>query len=154
MKKVFMFVVALSIALFATGVFAQTSTTGSVEGTVTDPNGAAVKGATVTVTSPNLISPQSATTDDNGHFQVLNLPPGQYKVVIDSDSYRAGHGRSGCRCSAEHIRLKRFNRAVLELPDSANGAESLHDCADSDAFRLARCNRPRPRSFSSWFLRP
>ena len=56
MKKVFMFVVALALALFATSAMAQSSTTGSIEGSVTDPNGAAVKGATVTVTSPNLIS--------------------------------------------------------------------------------------------------
>jgi hypothetical protein len=48
MKKFFMFVVALSLALVATSAFAQTTTTGSIEGMVTDPNGAAVKGATVT----------------------------------------------------------------------------------------------------------
>jgi type 1 fimbria pilin len=66
MKKVFMFVLAMTLALFATGVMAQSSTTGSIEGTVTDPNGAAVKGATVTVTSPNLMSSKSATTNDVG----------------------------------------------------------------------------------------
>src|SRR5438874_10871136 len=74
MKKFFMFVAALSLALFATSAFAQSTTTGSIEGMVTDPNGAAVKGATVTVTSPNLISPQTATTGDNGRFQILSLP--------------------------------------------------------------------------------
>ena len=49
MRKFFMFVVALSVALVATSAFAQTSTTGSIEGVVTDPAGAAVKGATVTI---------------------------------------------------------------------------------------------------------
>jgi outer membrane receptor protein involved in Fe transport len=87
MKKVFMFVAALSLALFTTSAFAQTSTTGSVEGTVTDPNGAAVKGATVKVTSPNLISAQTATTDDNGRFQISNLPPGLYKVNIEAGGF-------------------------------------------------------------------
>jgi len=82
MKKFFMFVVALSLALVATSAFAQTSTTGSIEGSVTDPNGAAVKGATVTATSPNLIKAQTATTDDNGRFQILNLPPGQNKLIL------------------------------------------------------------------------
>src|SRR6267143_6953653 len=84
MRKVFMFVLALTLAVFATSAIAQTSTTGSIEGTVTDQNGAAVPGVTVTVTSPNLITPQSATSDDNGHYRVLNLPPGTYKVTVEA----------------------------------------------------------------------
>jgi len=87
MKKFFMFVMAMALALFATSAMAQTSTTGSIEGSVTDPNGAAVRGATVSVTSPNLISPQSGTTDDNGHFKILNLPPGAYKVVVEGSGF-------------------------------------------------------------------
>jgi len=87
MKKIFMFVMAMALALFATSAMAQSSTTGSIEGTVTDPNGAAVKGATVTVTSPNLISPQTGTTNDTGRFQILNLPPGSYKVVIEASGF-------------------------------------------------------------------
>ena len=87
MKKFFMFVVALSLALVATSAFAQTSTTGSIEGVVTDPNGAAVKGATVTATSPNLIKSQTATTGDEGRFQILNLPPGQYKITVEAGGF-------------------------------------------------------------------
>lgn len=83
MKKVFMFVLAMTLAMFATSAMAQTITTGSIEGTVLDPNGAAVPGVTVTVTSPNLISPQSGTTNDQGRFQVLNLPPGVYMLAVE-----------------------------------------------------------------------
>jgi outer membrane receptor protein involved in Fe transport len=87
MKKFFMFVAALSLALFATSALAQTSTTGSIEGMVTDPNGAAVKGATVTATSPQLISARTATTSDDGRYQILNLPPGRYKVEVDAGGF-------------------------------------------------------------------
>ena len=87
MKKVFMFVAALSLTLFATSAMAQTSTTGSIEGVVTDPNGAVVKGATVTATSPTLISPQSATTNDSGRYQIPNLPPGTYKITIEGSGF-------------------------------------------------------------------
>jgi outer membrane receptor protein involved in Fe transport len=87
MKKFFMFVVALSLALIATSAFAQTTTTGSIEGTVTDPNGAAIKGATVTATSPQLISAQTATTKDDGRYQIGNLPPGKYKVTVDAGGF-------------------------------------------------------------------
>lgn len=71
------------LALFALSAFSQTSTTGSIAGTVKDPNGAAVPGVTVTVTSPNLIRPQSATTGNDGSYVILNLPPGKYAVTAE-----------------------------------------------------------------------
>jgi outer membrane receptor protein involved in Fe transport len=87
MKKVFMFVLAMTLAMFATSAMAQSSTTGSIEGTVTDPNGAAVKGATVSATSPNLISPKSAVTNDDGRYLISALPPGKYKVSVDASGF-------------------------------------------------------------------
>ena len=76
-------VFALCLSLFTMSTMAQTSTTGSIEGAVTDMNGAAVPGVTVGVSGSNLISAQTATTDNEGHFRVLNLPPGKYTVVIE-----------------------------------------------------------------------
>src|SRR5712691_10943172 len=87
MRKVFMYVLALCLAGFASGAMAQSSTTGSIEGIVIDQNSAAVRGATVTVTSPNLISPQTATTNDNGRYSILNLPPGPYKISVEASGF-------------------------------------------------------------------
>ena len=87
MKKFFMFVMAMALTLFATSVMAQSSTTGSIDGTVLDPNGAAVRGATVTATSPNLITAKSATTGEDGHYVILALAPGTYKVVIEGSGF-------------------------------------------------------------------
>lgn len=87
MRKVFMCVLALCLAGFASVAMAQSSTTGSIEGTVIDQNGAAVRGATVSVTSPNLISPQTATTNDSGHYNIPNLPPGPYKVSVEASGF-------------------------------------------------------------------
>jgi outer membrane receptor protein involved in Fe transport len=113
MKKIFMLVAALSLALFTTSAFAQSSTTGSIEGTVTDPNGAAVKGAIVTVTGATLITPQTATTGDDGRYRVLNLPPGEnYKVTID-----AGTGFAKFESGAVGVNLGRTSSvdATLQL---------------------------------------
>src|SRR5947199_5432624 len=78
-----MSLLALCLALFTMGAaMAQSSTTGSIEGTVTDPQGGVIRGATVTVSGPNLIRAQTAQTDDSGRYQVLNLPPGRYTVVV------------------------------------------------------------------------
>jgi outer membrane receptor protein involved in Fe transport len=75
---------ALVLSLFAVSAAAQTSTTGSIEGTVTDVNGAAVPGVTVTVSGQNLIRPQSATTNDEGIYRIPNLPPGRYTVIVEA----------------------------------------------------------------------
>ncbi len=77
------------LVLIAISVVAQSSTTGSIEGTVTDPNGQVVRGATITATSPNLISPKSASSGDDGRYLISALPPGKYKITIDS----AGFGK-------------------------------------------------------------
>ncbi len=82
--RVFAVMLALFIALPGMSAFAQTSTTGTIEGTVTDANGAVVPGAVVVVTSPNLIRSQSATTNSDGSYRIANLPPGRYSVAIEA----------------------------------------------------------------------
>lgn len=89
MKNVFKFIalsaLLMSFALFAGSVFAQTATTGSIEGSVSDQAGASVPGVSVRVSSPNLISAQTATSDQSGRFRILNLPPGKYTVTVEAD---------------------------------------------------------------------
>src|SRR5437763_2009455 len=75
---------AFALSLFTLSASAQTTTTGSVEGTVTDVNGAAVPGVAVTVTGPNLLHPQSGTTNSEGLYHIQNIPPGIYTVVVES----------------------------------------------------------------------
>lgn len=78
------FVFALCLVFTPAGVFAQTSSTGTIEGTVTDQNGAVVPGVTVQVSGGNLIRSQSVTTDEDGQYRIPNMPPGKYKVTIES----------------------------------------------------------------------
>jgi hypothetical protein len=82
MRLFTMSLLALCLALFTMSAFAQSSTTGSIEGTVTDPNGGVVPNAVVTVAGSTLISPQTTNTDEEGRYRVLNLPPGRYTVTV------------------------------------------------------------------------
>ncbi len=83
MRKLFMFVLAGCLALFAVGVSAQTLTTGSLEGTITDAAGAAVPGVTVTATRQGG-SPKTATSNNEGRFSFPQLEPGKYKVTVEA----------------------------------------------------------------------
>ena len=81
-----LFAAFVALSVIATGVLAQTSTTGTIEGSVTDPNGAVVPGATVKVTSPNLMRTQTTTSDSQGRYRIGNLPPGRYAVTVEAVS--------------------------------------------------------------------
>ncbi|MBV9927694.1 MAG: TonB-dependent receptor [Acidobacteria bacterium] len=76
-------VLALALSFFVSAA-AQTTTTGAVEGTVVDVNGAAIPGVTVSITGQNLIRPQSATTNDEGYFNIPQIPPGRYTITVEA----------------------------------------------------------------------
>ncbi|MDT5270566.1 MAG: hypothetical protein QOH49_2752 [Acidobacteriota bacterium] len=77
-------VLALALSFFVTSAVAQTTTTGSIEGTVVDVNGAAIPGITVSVAGANLIRGQSATTNDEGYFNIPQIPPGRYTITVEA----------------------------------------------------------------------
>src|ERR687893_268018 len=77
-------VLALLVSLFTGSAAAQTTTTGSIEGTVVDVNGAAVPGVTVSVSGQNLIRTQTATTNDEGYFNTPQIPPGRYTITVEA----------------------------------------------------------------------
>jgi hypothetical protein len=61
---------------------------GSLVGTVTDPNGAAVANARIEATNLATGSVSTATTDDNGSYTIRELQIGQYKVTISGSSFK------------------------------------------------------------------
>ncbi len=57
--------------------------TATLSGTVTDPQGLAVRGAKLTITNAGTGATRTAESDDSGRYKVVGLPPGRYKVSID-----------------------------------------------------------------------
>src|SRR5436309_6002247 len=85
MNRILRLILALMIlAFFVTGTLAQSVTTGSISGIVTDQSGAAVPDIAVTATSPNLIQQQSAATGPDGRYSIFNLPPGKYTITAEA----------------------------------------------------------------------
>jgi hypothetical protein len=80
--------VLLIAGLVVPAVLAQETTAG-LQGTVKDPSGAVVSGATVGVTSAALIGTKTVTTDAGGYFRFANLPPGSYTVTVTAPNFRS-----------------------------------------------------------------
>ncbi|HEY7615726.1 MAG TPA: carboxypeptidase-like regulatory domain-containing protein, partial [Terriglobales bacterium] len=62
---------------------------GSIIGTVTDPQGAAVAGAKVTVTSATKGTTQETTTNADGNYSVTHLIPDTYNVRAEAQGFKA-----------------------------------------------------------------
>jgi len=82
----FSFISLLVLALSAVA-FAQSTTTGSIGGVVTNPNKEVVSGAAVSVKNIGTNKEDSATTDDSGRFKVASLQPGVYAVTVNSSGF-------------------------------------------------------------------
>ena len=83
------FAICLFVSLLlAVGVGAQTqSTTGTIQGTVLDANGAAVPGASVEIKHIETNFTRSLTSDEEGRFVALSLPPGRYTVTVTKQGF-------------------------------------------------------------------
>jgi hypothetical protein len=60
---------------------------GTLEGTVTDPSGANVPNATVALRNPVTGYTQSATTNSNGGFRLVNIPPNPYHMEVTAPGF-------------------------------------------------------------------
>src|ERR1700687_1178270 len=83
-----MFVLAGSFCfLLPEAAFSQGETTSAIIGQVSDASGAAVPGATVTVTNKETGLRRSASTDDSGRFNFPQLKPGAYSVKVEAEGF-------------------------------------------------------------------
>jgi hypothetical protein len=62
---------------------------GSILGTITDPTGAAVSGAKVTVTDDSKGTSDQTTTNDSGNYSVTHLIPDTYTVRVESQGFKS-----------------------------------------------------------------
>jgi len=75
-------------ALFLSSTLFASSPTGSITGTVTDPSGAVVRKAKITVLNEATNAVRDAETNDDGDFTIALLSPGRYRVTAESVGFR------------------------------------------------------------------
>src|SRR4030088_1533456 len=78
--------VLLLLTCAAAESVAQT-TEGSIRGYLRDDQGAALPGVTITATSVTAARPLTTVTDQEGHYRLLNVPPGDYSVAAELQGF-------------------------------------------------------------------
>jgi hypothetical protein len=109
MIAVICFILAATTMAFAQG------TRGTIRGTVTDPNGAVVAGATIKIIdAARQQEIRTVTSDEGGEYQVLELEPALYDVVV------TGVGFGEARLS--NVKVEPNRNVQLDVPLSVSGA--------------------------------
>jgi hypothetical protein len=96
----------LLLAVFALSAFAQTNK-GTITGTVSDQNGGAVVGATVTVTNVETNAEKEVTTNGEGSYEAPLLEPGNYRVTVSAPSFK--------KTVQENVRLATAGRQPVDV---------------------------------------
>jgi hypothetical protein len=84
---ILLFAACASFFLLQTARGQGVGTSGDLTGTVTDPSGAAIANATVTVAQPERGFQRTAATDETGTFRFTGLPPANYEVSISASNF-------------------------------------------------------------------
>jgi hypothetical protein len=114
----FFVLLAVAVLLFLTVGLQAQETTGGLQGTVKDANGAVVPKAAVELTGTSLVGgAKKLTTDATGYYRFANLPPGTYAVTVKAPGF-ATLKREGIVIEVGHL-------PTLDLALKVGAAETV-----------------------------
>ncbi len=97
----------VALCICVSPALAQSASTGALAGTVSDPSGGVIAGATVTATSLATGQTRTATTDANGLYKFSLLPPGNYSVKFSAMGFKTAEVPSTTVNVTETVALDR-----------------------------------------------
>jgi len=116
--------------------FGQATT--SVRGTVSDPSGSAIAGATVVLSNPESKTERTATTGAQGEYQFLFVPPGTYTLIVTAAGF-ARHEQTGLQLLVNtpatvnaQLKLGQVTESVTVMSEAA--ALDLVDASIGNSF--------------------
>jgi hypothetical protein len=125
--------------------FSQGETTSAIIGQVSDASGAALPGATVTVTNTDTALKRSASTDESGRFNFPQLKPGTYTVRVEAQGFDPQQNEAvssglGQRQTVDFILKVAQSKQSVEVtsetlvlnPENANTSTTLNATALED----------------------
>jgi hypothetical protein len=89
-------------------LYAQLAGTGTIQGTVTDPSGAVIPGATVTATSAATNSHYLQKSSSSGFYSLSALPPGEYSITTSAPGFES--------ITQEHVIVDALQIESLNVP--------------------------------------
>ncbi|MFL6254702.1 MAG: carboxypeptidase regulatory-like domain-containing protein [Pyrinomonadaceae bacterium] len=131
---------ALLVTVFCVTAFAQGTST--LTGTVTDPNGAVVSGATVTATNVATNVSTNTQTNDSGLFRFPTLPVGSYNVKVEAAGFSAAQVEQVVLTVAQVVTqdVKLAVGAATETVTVIAGGEQLAQPSESSVSQLLNRN--------------
>ncbi|MFB3903257.1 MAG: carboxypeptidase regulatory-like domain-containing protein [Acidobacteriota bacterium] len=108
---------ALALLLSSASLLAQV-TSGSVFGTVLDPSGGAIPGATVKLTDAAAGVDRTVVTNDIGAFVAPNLPPGTYTITVEAPGFKRLEKTKVFLSAADRLNAGNFILEVGEVEDT------------------------------------
>ncbi len=127
MKKLQFCLVLLSVLVLALGALAQVQN-GQFTGVVTDPSGAAIANAKVTVTNPSTNFSVTTTTNQSGSYSAKELPIGTYKVTVEAPGFKTT-SNAGLTVNAgtiEHVDFKLTLGETKEVVEVSGEAAAVN----------------------------
>src|SRR6266536_2241181 len=112
----------LLCALSAPGLAQSLGSAGTVSGTVTDPNNAAIKGATVVIQNSVTGYRRTATTDSGGVFRFTDVPPNNYQLIVTASDFNT---------ASQSITVRTLVPINLNIPMTVSGVGRTVDIASS-----------------------
>ena len=124
--------VLFCIAMFAAAIFAQSqTTTGTIQGTVADPNGAAIAGASVNVRNVQTGFERTVTSNSDGFFTAPLLPLGRYRVTTAATGF--------ANSILENVEVTIGNTLALDVALKVGAtAETVDVTSEAEAVDTAR----------------
>lgn len=110
--------VLLCLFAFSISVFAQQAANATLTGAVTDPHGAYVSGANITVTHKATGVKREAMSNNDGLYVISNLPPGEYELRVQATGFTTKVTKTG-------LDLKVGETVTLNVPLEVNVSEAV-----------------------------
>ena len=154
------FILAITFLLLSSLALAQRDL-GTLTGTVTDPSGAAVPNAKVTITEDATGLSYDVTTGANGEYTRPLLKPGTYTLTVEASGFRkaeqknvvvTGGDRIGSddmhRRTGQSFDVQRHRTKLIELVEEVQRIRVAHRATDMHAHSLPVDALRKPRATS------
>ena len=123
----------LLASLFSASLRAQNISTAELHGTVHDASGAVIPNASITIANASRGFSRSTTSNGEGSYQLLLLPPGTYVVTVTAPGF--------AKLTESNVVLTVGERAELPLPLAVSGSETINVTAGAEIIETQRSSQ-------------